>query len=128
MIVYFENKISKKKEDVILKAIDIAQRELMSDVDDINIYIQSKRNLYSKYNICGDCMWEDDNDYRIRIDSSIEISELITTVLHEMVHVKQYIYGEDVDNNLPYYDRPHEIEAHKLEIVLKRIFDAEHKY
>ena len=78
----------------------------------------------------GDCVWEDrrtkPREFTIRLDSSNNLSTLIETLAHEMVHVKQYAtgemkdtslesviwLGEDYDcNKIHYYDWPWEIEA-----------------
>lgn len=123
MIIYFENQISKKKQDIILNAIDLACKELMPRIRKLNISIWTSRILYKKYGVYGDCMWEDDRDFTIRLDNSINIDDLVTTILHEMVHVKQYVKGDNFDYDLPYNERPHEIEAHTLERSLKGKFD-----
>ena len=51
----------------------------------------------------------------------MRLRSLLTTVAHELVHVKQYITGEltqDSDKNISYWDRPSEIEAHGRETGL----------
>ena len=47
--------------------------------------------------------------------------DLLTTIAHEIVHVKQYELGELTQNNesdIEYWDRPSEIEAHGRETGL----------
>ena len=46
--------------------------------------------------------------------------DFITTVAHEMVHVKQYVKGElvNIEEDIDYWDRPSEIEAHGREVGL----------
>lgn len=124
MIIYFENQISKKKQDIVMNAINLACKELLPRIRNLNISIITSRNLFKKYGVCGDCMWEDGRDFTIRLDNSINIDELITTILHEMVHVKQYVRNEYFNYDLPYNERPHEIEAHTLERSLKGKYDA----
>ena len=80
----------------------------------------------------GECIWEDKRtkprQFTIRLDSSGDLSTLIETFGHEMVHVKQYARGEMKDSSvsrdlvywkgkeydsskITYYDWPWEIEA-----------------
>jgi len=66
----------------------------------------------------------------LHIRKDITDKEIIQTIAHEMVHVKQYTYNElnegmtmwrgkkiGVDQ-YGYYDSPWEIEAHGLEVIL----------
>lgn len=118
MIVEFESKFSKKKENLICEAIAYGASKLFPETDDVYINISAIR----KQGVCGDCMFEDDNEFTIRLNKSIFFSDLITTVLHELVHVKQYLEGMEMVNDLPYDERPHEIEAHALEKELTEGF------
>ena len=80
----------------------------------------------------ADCVWEDrrinPREYTIRLNTSSGRSKMITSLAHEMVHVKQYSIGELRDSNestdivywmgnrydcnkTHYYDWPWEIEA-----------------
>ena len=77
-----------------------------------------------KQGVCGDCMYEDDNEFTIRLSKSLSLSDLITTVLHELVHVSQYLRGMVMVNDLPYDERPHEIEAHGMEKQLTEAYYA----
>ena len=84
----------------------------------------------------GDCIWEDDNirprEFTIQIDKSNDLPYMLTTLAHEMVHVKQFAKGELRDimrahslckwqgaeyntEKLEYWDYPWEIEAHGRE-------------
>ena len=107
MLVEFEAKFSKKKQNIICEAIAYGASKLFPETDDVYINISAIR----KQGVCGDCMFEDDNEFTIRLNKSIFFSDLITTVLHELVHVKQYLEGMEMVNDLPYDERPHEIEA-----------------
>lgn len=118
MIVEFESKFSKKKENIICEALAYGASKLFPETDDVYINISAIR----KQGVCGDCMFEDDNEFTIRLNKSIFFSDLVTTVLHELVHVKQYLEGMEMVNDLPYDERPHEIEAHALEKKLTEGF------
>lgn len=62
----------------------------------------------------------DGNDYEIDIKRSLRMREMLTTLAHEMVHVKQYVKKEMPEklSEGDYWDRPHEIEAHGRETGL----------
>ena len=73
-------------------------------------------------------MFEDDNEFTIRLNKSLSLSDLITTVLHELVHVKQYLNGMVMDTESAYQDRWQEIEAHAVEKQLKENWDGQNGY
>jgi hypothetical protein len=62
----------------------------------------------------------DDDDYEIDVKRSLRMRDMLITVAHEMVHVKQYVKGEMPESITQgdYWDRPHEIEAHGRETGL----------
>jgi len=127
MIVEFQSKCAKYRERAILDAIFLAKDELMPRVRKLFINIRPIRNLTEKKGIHGDCMDEDDREFTIRLDISLPLDDMITTVLHEMVHVKQYLYNEEMDRSLPYIERPYEIEAHAVEQQLKVKYDKRNR-
>jgi hypothetical protein len=124
MIIFYENKCAKYRQVAIENAIVLAKDELMPRVRKLYINIKPMKNLLDRYGVYGDCMDEEDREFTIRIDTSISVDDMVSTVLHEMVHVKQHVYNEPMRADLPYKDRPHEIEAHALEKQLKEKFDA----
>ena len=87
-------------------------------------------------------MDEGDREFTIRIDVSLPLEQMIETILHEMVHVWQYVskrmvykwvhevrFDKEVYSwDMPYDERPWEIEAHAKEKTLKEIFDARQTY
>ena len=111
MLVEFDCKFSKVKEDLICKVLGYGQSVLFPDEDDVFINI----NAIRQEGLCGDCMFEDDNEFTLRLNKSLSLNDLITTVLHELVHVKQYLNYMVMDTESPYEQRWQEIEAHKLE-------------
>ena len=119
MLVEFESRFAKRKEELICDAIAFGSSKLFSE-DNVYINIIAMR----KQGVCGDCMYEDDNEFTIRLNKSLSLSDLITTVLHELVHVKQYLEGMVMENDLPYDQRPHEIEAHSKEKELTEAYNA----
>tara|TARA_B110000503_G_C7149605_1_gene414550 strand:+ start:2479 stop:2877 length:399 start_codon:yes stop_codon:yes gene_type:complete len=68
----------------------------------------------------GYCCHLDENEYEIEIKRSLRMRDMLTTLAHELVHVKQYVKQEMPDSITEgdYWDRPHEIEAHGRETGL----------
>lgn len=87
----------------------------------------------------GNCTWEDDNhrpkEFTINLHSYKSLSKILTTLAHEMVHVKQFATSElrDLISNanliswrgqkydmrkISYWDYPWEIDAHGRELGL----------
>ena len=109
--VEFEGRLAKKKRDLVADVIAYGQSVLFPHHHGVWINIATIR----KQGLCGDCMWEDDQDFEIRLNSSLSLNDLVTTVLHELVHVKQYLNGCNLDCDSPYEERWQEIEAHGME-------------
>jgi hypothetical protein len=58
---------------------------------DINITVG---NYEATENVMGQCLHVDGNEFQIDIDGKQKLYDLILTVCHEMVHVKQYARKE----------------------------------
>ncbi len=80
--------------------------------------------------------FEEGEDIVVGINPKQSKHELIRTIFHEMVHVKQYVEGdlshEDSANlwkgevvDVPYMDRPWEKEAYEQEEAMWHIFSKE---
>lgn len=78
----------------------------------------------------GLCSETDDRQYDIELNSKLKVFEFVTTIMHEMIHVKQYVRREISDtetgkirwksrtynqNNISYWEHPWEKEAHKYD-------------
>lgn len=77
----------------------------------------------------GYCLSETTREFELEIDKKLTLRKLLTTVAHEMVHVKQYARRELTGDytwqnktygpkNCDYWDQPWEIEAHGRETGL----------
>ena len=118
MIVEFQNIRSIKFQDLLCDVVEFGRKNLFPRHKNVYINIIAMRNR----GVYGDCMYEDDRDFTIRFDKTLPRIEIITTLLHELVHVKQYLRNEEMDYTLPYDERPHEIEAHALEKQLTEAY------
>jgi len=130
----------KYQKDYVRDIIEFSAEKLMSFNLRSKLYIvcNLERNLFKNTMNYGECTWDDDNirpkDFEISVDSNLKLRNLLTTVAHEMVHVKQFAKGEMTDliktqevrwlgkrfthDNTDYWDRPWEIEAHGRETGL----------
>ena len=111
-------------------------KRLMSGLE---ITIKLKKNLLSKEGNEGSAIWEDDSyrpkEFIIELDTTVKIRNLLITLAHEMVHIKQwardemYEYmnvaglvrfkGEKIHLELTdYWDYPWEIEAYGKQLGL----------
>ena len=84
---------------------------------DVEIYFRRLTNDHS----LGGCVSLDDNEYEIDIKRSLRMRDMLTTLAHELVHVKQYELGQldhDAESQYDYWDKPSEIEAHGRETGL----------
>jgi|TARA_B100000925_G_C21998226_1_gene469993 hypothetical protein len=87
----------------------------------INPDIEIAFRRLTKDRCVGGCVNIDDNEYEIDIKRSLRMRDMLTTLAHEMVHVKQYELGQlnhDDESEYDYWDKPSEIEAHGREIGL----------
>jgi len=67
----------------------------------------------------GGCVQIDNHEYEIDIKRSLRLRDMLTTLAHELVHVKQYELGQyKNEEEFDYWDKPSEIEAHGRETGL----------
>ena len=126
MIVEFENIKRKKTQDFICDILYFGKEKLFPRHK--NVFINIKR-VYNQGTV-GDVFEYDDREFHMRYDGTLSPSEIVTTLLHEMVHVKQYLKGEMPDQfeyktMKEYYDLPHEKEAYIREEELTEEYYAE---
>ena len=117
MFIEFKN-TNKKQQRTIEDALWFAKSYLLPrhKIDEIEIE--------SVWDLCadGDCYDADDRSYIIRVNKDLSKEDLLTTIFHEFVHIKQHIKKEfcgDIfelsNQEVAYEDRPYEIEAFRLE-------------
>lgn len=143
LVLEFTHKTSNKRAEAITKAIDFAWIALMPRVrKPVYINITPVRKLAETQGVYGDCFDEGDREFTIRIDVSLPINEMMTTLLHEMVHVQQYVSlrmiqkcaseihweGVAFSTDVEYDSRPWEIEAHAAEKQMTENYFGQRKH
>ena len=122
MFIEFRN-TNKKRQRTIEDALWFAKSYLLPrhKIDEIHIE-PLKFDQYGLSNLNGDVYDLDDRSYYIRINRQLSVDDLIKTIFHEFVHIKQHIkkeFGGDIfsisNEKVAYEDRPYEIEAFRLE-------------
>mgnify|MGYP000417874115 CR=1 FL=1 len=139
MLLEFENG-TEVQHNLCASMIEFVIDKLMPRLKDkLYITIEFEQGLYENYFINGDCVVDGEDfrprDFIIRLDANISNVEMLTTVAHEMVHVKQMARDElrqysrikghrfnglFISDETEYWDRPWEIEAHGREQGLLR--------
>tara|TARA_E500000178_G_C17036509_1_gene763707 strand:+ start:6062 stop:6496 length:435 start_codon:yes stop_codon:yes gene_type:complete len=100
--------------------------KLMPKMESLDINIKLRTIPEDSY---GYCMSETTREFDIEIDKNLTLRKLLTTVAHEIVHVKQYARKELTGDSTwqgktynpkttDYWDEPWEIEAHGRECGL----------
>jgi hypothetical protein len=109
------------------KMVEFCVKTLMPKMNNLDITV----NLTTPKGAMGYCCETDDNrTFEIEADKSQSLRNLLETVAHEMVHVKQYArrelhpdkhvwMGKTVNpDDVNYWDQPWEIEAHGRQLGL----------
>jgi hypothetical protein len=102
---------------------------------DVNVSIRTLEENY-----CGFCHENDTRDFTIEVNRKLDTFDFVTTVIHEMIHVKQYVKRELVDDHekgrtrwksrtysfeMEYDDQPWEKEAHRWDEIIASEFMCE---
>ena len=95
-------------------AVFVCQKFNIAPEIEISFKRMSKDSNY------GYCCYVDNDEFEVDIKSTLTLREMLITLAHELVHVKQYVKGEmpETLGTGDYWDRPHEIEAHGRETGL----------
>ena len=117
MFIEFRN-TNKKRQRTIEDALWFAKSYLLPRHKIDEIEVESVKGLQAN----GDCYDSDDRSFVIRVNKELSEQDLLTTIFHEFVHIKQFIkkeFGGDIfsisNEEVAYMDRPYEIEAFELE-------------
>lgn len=110
---------TKHERKLVEDAVLFAKKYLMPRIRDLDIEITITKKMEVDADVVGD-----EREYEMRIRGGQEEEDLITSVFHEMVHVKQGVRKEFPlfeDCDMEYLDRPWEKEAYDLQ---EKILDA----
>ena len=112
------SKTNKKQQQIIERALWFAKSYLLPRHKIDEIEVESVKGLQAN----GDCYDSDDRSFVIRVNKELSEQDLLTTIFHEFVHIKQFIkkeFGGDIfsisNEEVAYMDRPYEIAAFELE-------------
>lgn len=130
MIFIDTNGGKKKQRELVSQVAYWCISRLMPKLKKIEIDIQLN-NL--KDGAVGYCMMTDNNrTFEIEVDKKLDVEEMITTICHEMVHVKQYVRNElginDNHDGQNYFELPYEKEAYRLQETLLKQFKEVYNY
>lgn len=134
MIVTFSRGSKQKRNNVESLARFTANKLMPRMASKLSVEFYFVTNLFKREGVFGDCgYYEGDavpRDFIIRLDAGIDEVDLLKTVAHEMVHVKQIarnelkelirtpyyrFHKEYYPKTIDYFDKPWEIEAHGRE-------------
>ena len=125
---------NKKNRKLVKQAAKWYAEKLMGKrlMNSLKINIHLRRNLITKEGNEGTAVWEDDycdrpREFTIELDLTFSIRDVLITLAHEMVHIKQWARGEMYEyskspmvrfhttkfklDDINYWDYPWEIEA-----------------
>lgn len=118
---------SKKQRELTYQAAEFAWMQLMPRVRKCVINIELKK--LKGYD--GTCLDIGHRDYLIEVDKKLSLGEnFLTTIFHEMVHVKQYVRKELFSEcnfyktREEYLNLPWEIEAYEMQEVLLELWNS----
>lgn len=116
----------KHQREMVSDIIYALTKHLMPRLRNIEIDVKLVKNLNEKTGAEGFCLQDEPRRYELEIDSSLSPRNFITTICHEMVHVKQGVRGELKEVcgkqywkgrvcNKDYVEQPWEKEAYRLQ-------------
>ena len=95
---------TRKQRQLTYDLVQFAWKTLMPRIRKCEVNVKIKKVVAYE----GTCLDTDNRVYEIEVDKKLTGDDFITTIFHEMVHVKQFLNGE----------YPSEREAKKLEFEL----------
>lgn len=138
----------KRLEDYVIRSIEFYGKKLIKNTriyNNIHIEVQFTSDIkdMGSASIDGYNSAKKARDFLIEINNKISGKNVLMTLAHEMIHIKQYVYGEMDDqlsmwkgeivdeNAMEYYDHPWEIEAYGKEqglfsgfVVQEKLWDV----
>jgi hypothetical protein len=128
---------SKVRKDFIKGFASYFAKQLKLENSRYKLLICSDPTLRKNHQVNGLCSKLSDDMIAVMLYSRLDTTQLMTTLAHEMVHVKQFAKGQYRTGlnrkgdttyywmgkkvNKPYLDRPWEIEAYSRESLLVQV-------
>jgi hypothetical protein len=120
---------------VVEEAVQFAITSILPRIRNLDIAIEMYEFEGDEVYECGFCTREDSRQFLFEIASNQSVESIVRTIIHEMVHVRQYVYGQlkqkhskesglriywtgEDYSEVRYSDQPWEIEAYELEETL----------
>lgn len=133
-MIYFIDNLPKRFKSVNFDEMILFAHDFLSLQDDLHLeieFIDLPKHMH------GEADFEDDVA-TISLQKRIKLSDLIPTIFHEMVHIKQIVEGDLVVGadgsrakwkgehvQCEYYDFPWEVEAFQLEEKMMKLFKTD---
>lgn len=125
----------KFQREIVEKTVNFMIDELLPRFRTLEIEVVLKKMTGDAV---GYCLMQDTNrEFEIECSKDLSLKDLVTTICHEMVHVKQYARKEmtdigfnwkkkQINDKTPYFDLPWEKEAYKMQDKLaQKVWDAD---
>jgi len=103
---------TKKERAAVTEALHFAKKYWLPRHRKLAVDVEITKHL----DVDADCLeGDDDREYEIRVKRGLDYEDLVTAIFHEFVHVKQDVLKQFpmfTPSEIPYMDRPWEIEAY----------------
>jgi hypothetical protein len=117
----------KKEKELVVKALWFAKDYLLPRHKNIEIDIEIRPNI----KVDADVISGDEyREYIMRVRKGLSEDDLLTSIFHEFVHIKQDVRKEHAlfeCSDVPYLKRPWEIEAFDMQEVMLTAYRKEEK-
>ena len=87
---------NKKNRELTLSIVHFMLEKL--ELNDISLEIEFSNILRDEYAL-GFSSRNAENDFSIELDRNLNFHDLLETICHEMIHIKQYVNGELIEQN-----------------------------
>lgn len=117
----------KSEKELVIKALWFAKDYLLPRHKNIEIDIELKKNIKCDADVVSG---DENREYIMRVRKGLKEDDLLTSVFHEMVHVKQDVRKEHPlfdCSDIPYLERPWEKEAYELQETMLTAYRKEEK-
>lgn len=111
---------TRKQRQLTYDLVQFAWKTLMPRIRKCEVNVKIKKVVAYE----GTCLDTNNRVYEIEVDKKLRGDDFITTIFHEMVHVKQYVRKElfsdcnFYETREEYLNLPWEIEAYEMQEVL----------